>query len=249
VYCDFEVAKKAKTPRPPVQAPKRRETKPSGPGGLPRWVIPVGAAVLAAIVVGVVFAMSGGDDGDGSSGTNAEVKAAMTAAGCTYRDVKPRPPAAGVGGGGFHADSPTLTSKVKWSTFPPSSGGHYSQWAPWGFYRTPQNPRQVVHNLEHGGVVMWWGPKVPTATIDDMERFYRESEDGMFGTPIAGFDSKIALTAWTGDPAKYYRNGDYGIGHIAVCTKFDEDAFKAFRDAFRGKGPEGIKTSQNKRGT
>jgi hypothetical protein len=34
-----------------------------------------------------------------------------------------------------------------------------------------------------------------------------------------------------------------------VCTKFDEDAFKAFRDAFRGKGPEGIKTSQNKRGT
>ena len=234
-----------------MQAPKRRETKPSGPRGLPRWVIPVGAAVLAVAVVGVVFAMSGGDDnGDGSNGTNAEVKAALTAAGCTLRDVKPRPPAAGVGGGGYHADSPTLTSKVKWSTFPPSAGGHYPQWVPWGFYRTPQNPRMAVHNLEHGGVVIWWGPKVPSSTVDDIERFYRESEDGMLGTPIAGFDSKIALAAWTiDDSANYYREGNYGVGHLAVCTKFDEAAFKTFRDAYRGEGPEGIPTSRNKPGT
>jgi hypothetical protein len=232
------VAKKAKTPRPPVQAPKRRESRPSGPGGLPRWVIPVGAAVLAAVVVGVVFAMSGGSDSSGSSGTDADVKAAMTAAGCTLRAVPPLPPTHPDQQSPYHADSPTLTSKVKWSTFPPSAGGHYGVPLPWGFYRAPQNPRMVVHNLEHGGVVIWWGPKVPTSTVDDLERFYREDENGMLGTPIASFGSKIALTAWTiDDPATYYR-GDNGVGHIAVCTKFDKSAFEAFRDAYRGKAPE-----------
>ena len=62
---------------------------------------------------------------------------------------------------------------------------------------------------------------------------------GVFGTPIAGLGNKIALTAWTDPKKAYYRNGNYGIGHIAVCTGFDQRAFAAFRDAFRGKGPEG----------
>jgi hypothetical protein len=59
---------------------------------------------------------------------------------------------------------------------------------------------------------------------------------------------RIALTAWTGDPAKYYRNGYYGIGHVAICPRFDEKAFKKFRDAYRGKGPEGISLSFDKPG-
>ena len=35
-----------------------------------------------------------------------------------------------------------------------------------------------------------------------------------------------------------YRNGNYGIGRIAICPTFDEKAFKAFRDAYRGKSPQ-----------
>ena len=31
------------------------------------------------------------------------------------------------------------------------------------------NPRQVVHNEEHGAVVIWWGPKVAKATVDQLE--------------------------------------------------------------------------------
>ena len=74
----------------------------------------------------------------------------------------------------------------------------------------------------------------------------------MFGTPIAGLGRKVAISAWTGDPAKYQRNGDYGEGHVAVCQKFDDatrDAFVAFRDKFRGKGPEGIPEDQNQPGS
>ena len=36
----------------------------------------------------------------------------MTAAGCTYKSVKPLPPKEP---GNYHADSPTLTTKVKWA--------------------------------------------------------------------------------------------------------------------------------------
>ena len=71
----------------------------------------------------------------------------------------------------------------------------------------------------------------------------------MVGTPIAGLGNKIALTAWTGDPAKYYKNGYYGVGQSAICPQFDEKAFTTFRDAYRGKGPEGIPLSSNKPGT
>ena len=243
------MANKSKTPRPPVQAPKRRDTKSGGLGALPRWALVLIAVVAAGIVVGVIFAVSGGGGNGGDSAGSSDVKAAMTAAGCTIRDVKPLPPTKNVNSGGYHADSPTLTTKVKWSTDPPSAGGHYPLWAVWNFYRAPQNPRQVVHNEEHGGVIMWWGPKVPASQIDLMEKFYRESPNSMLGTPYAKLGNKIALTAWTGDPAKYYRNGNYGIGHIAICPRFDETAFKAFRDAYRGKGPEGIPESSNTPGS
>jgi len=235
------VAKKAKTPRPPrpVQAPKRR-TEPrrrSGASPLPRWawaVIGAGAVAVVAVVAALAF-------GGGSSGTNdASVAKAMTSAGCTYRAVRPKPPKKNQLN--YHADVPKLTTPTKglWSTFPPSAGAHYGAWAVWGFWRQPVNPRQVVHNEEHGGVVIWWGPQVPSSTVDKLEAFYQEKPEGMFGTPIAGLGKKIALTAWTGDPAKYYRDGNYGIGHVAVCSSFDEQAFATFRDAFRGKGPEGI---------
>jgi hypothetical protein len=170
----------------------------------------------------------------------------MAAAGCTLREVAPLPPKNRVN---FHDDVPTLTSKVAWSTDPPSAGGHYPSWAVWGFYRAPINPREVVHNLEHGAMVIWWGPQVPTSTVDELERFYRESPNSMFGTPYPGLGSRIALTAWTGDRATYYRDGDYGMGHIAVCRKFDQDAFEAFRDEFRGKGPEGIPADANTPGS
>ncbi len=44
-------------------------------------------------------------------------------------------------------------------------------------------------------------------------------------------------------------DGDYGVGHIAVCPRFDEEAFAAFRSAYRGEGPEGIPASSNTPGS
>jgi hypothetical protein len=238
--------KKARTPMPPrtVQAPRRRDTKSSSSplAAVPTWIWIVSGVAVVGAVVAIVFLASSG------SSSAANVKAKMLAAGCTYRDVPPKPPRANPTN--YHADFPTLSTPTagKWSTSPPSAGGHYGAWAVWGFYRSPVNPRQVVHNEEHGGVVIWWGPKVPKATVDKLEAFYNQQPDGVFGTQYPALGNKIALTAWTGDPARYYVNGYYGMGHIAVCSSFNQDAFDAFRSAYRGKGPEGIPLSSDEPG-
>jgi len=195
--------------------------------------------VIAGVVVIAVVLSSGGKGVD--------AKAAMLAAGCTYNDVKPFPPKNKTN---YHEDVPSLSTPTNglWSTNPPSAGAHYPPWAVWGFYRTPINPRQVVHNEEHGAVVIWWGNKVPKATVDKLEGFYNQQPDGVFGTPYPSLGDKIALTAWTALPGQYYAHGNYGIGHIAVCGQFDQKAFAAFRSAYRGKGPEGVPLSADEPG-
>ena len=205
-----------------------------------------GAGIVGLAIALIVIFAGGKSTKDADSGSDASVRAAMTAAGCTFTSKKVFPPKDGKN---FHADAPTLNSKVKWSTFPPSGGGHYGAWAIWGFYTDPVNLNQVVHNEEHGGAILFWGPDVPAATVAKLRDFYDESPNGMFGTPVPGLGSKVAIAAWTGDPSRYYKDGYYGIGKLAVCKNFDEPAFAKFRDAFRGHGPEGIPISQDTPGS
>jgi hypothetical protein len=198
-----------------------------------------GAGLVVAIVVIVLLvALAGG------SSKSKDAASALKAAGCTLRDVKPLPPKHDTVSG-YHQDVPTLTTKVKWSTDPPSAGAHYGVWAVWDFYFQPVNPRLVVHNEEHGGIIMWWGNKVSGKDVDAMNSFYNESPNAMLGTPYAKLGNKIALTAWTGDPARYYKDHYYGDGHIAICSHFDKKAFTAVRDAYRGHSIEGISPEQD----
>jgi hypothetical protein len=214
-------------------------------GALPSWGVGalIAVVILAAIVAAVV-ARSGGSS----------LTAIMRGAGCTYREAAPYPPKDEATTDNYHNDFPTLSAKPHWSTFPPSGGGHYRLWATWGFHRKPVNPAMVVHNEEHGGVIIWWGPEVPKATVDELESFYRQQPLALFGTPIAGLGKKIALTAWTADPAwkgepgLAYMHHYYGMGHIAVCPRFDQKAFAAFRNAYRGKSPQGFPISADRPG-
>ena len=238
--------KKSRTPDPPrrpVQAPKVRPgvTRTPEEARKFRILLLAGASGLAAltVVIGIILASSGGS----SKVNDAGLATTLAKAGCTLKAYKSPPHAAD------HSDVPTLQARVHWNSFPPSNGAHYARPAVWGYYEEPVNPRLVVHNQEHGGVIIWWGNRVPAATIDELRRFYQSSPDSMFGTPLPGLGDKVALTAWTGDPNRYFRNGYYGDGHVAVCPRFDKKAFTVFRDAYRGKGPEGIPESFNKPGT
>ena len=111
----------------------------------------------------------------------------------------------------------------------------------------------VVHNEEHGGVILWWGSKVPQSTVAQLLAFYNEQPDGSFGTPYPKLGSKVAITAWTGDPSHYQLNGYYGQGHIARLPDLhrrDEEGVRGLPQApTAGKGPEGIPLSRTSRAT
>jgi hypothetical protein len=205
------VAKKSRTPAPPrpVQAPKRRYDRTSRGGWSTRtWITAGVVAAAAAIAIGLGVALVGG-----GGGGSADPSKALVAAGCTFKTFPDL--------GARHVES--LEAKVKYNSFPPTSGSHYFQPVIWGRYPSPISQVQGVHNLEHGGVIIQYGSGAPQATVDRLGAFYDDSPNALLLSPLPELKNKIALTAWT---------------HLALCPHLGEAAFKAFRDAYRGKGPE-----------
>ena len=70
----------------------------------------------------------------------------------------------------------------------------------------------------------------------------------MFGTPIAGLGSKVAVSAWTGNPSRSTGATATTARQASTCPSFTEKAFVAFRDTYRGKGPEGVPLSSDEPG-
>jgi Protein of unknown function (DUF3105) len=235
--------KKPRTPPPPrrVQAPQQRNADDMGRQHRTALYAISGAGIVGLVAVIIAIAAFGGS---GSNKVNdKQVASAMAAAGCTFKTVDGFLPP----GQNMHT-ADLNKSPMPWNTSPPSNGQHYYQWAVWGFYTKPINPRMVVHNEEHGGVIAWWGSGVPQSTVAQLKAWYDEEPTGSFGTPYPSLGTKIAITAWTGDTNRYQRNGYYGQGHIAVCPSYTDatkKAFESFRKAYRGKGPEGIPLSSD----
>jgi hypothetical protein len=245
------VAKKPRTPDPPrrVQAPKQRHAARQLPAVDRTRMILYGAAALGVVALIVVLAVVLAGGSSGSAGNVANIAATMRAAGCTISATKAAPVA---------GHSTSFGQTLTYSTYPPVSGRHYYLPAIWGDYSQVVDPRQAVHNEEHGGIVVWVGPDVSAAVRRQISDFYDESPNAMLVTPIensadgvkypkhAPPDAKIFLTAWaTKTP------GDYADAQavIASCPRFQEKAFTAFRDEFRGKGPERFPVDSLKPGT
>jgi hypothetical protein len=204
-----------------------------------------GSGLVGLVAVIAFFVFSGG--GGGTSG--AALANDFTNAGCSYR-TNP-----GVVVKNSHTNN--IHAKIKYASYPPTNGKHYVSPARWDFYTQPVPPVEVVHNEEHGGVIVWYGQKVSAETVARLQAFYNEAPVSMLVTPLAKFDSQIAITAWTqtvppteygAKPKAHY----YGEGHLAVCPTLNDKvlkAFQSFRDDFVGKGPEGVQKDQNQPGS
>jgi hypothetical protein len=139
---------------------------------------------------------------------------------------------------------------VKYNSFPPSSGRHYQSPIPWNSYPTPVNSVMAVHNLEHGGIWILWRPTVPQAQRDALQEFYDSDSNAMLVSPFSpedlrahpNFKANFALVAWNAAA------GETGNGRVLTCPRFDEAAFEAFKDAYRGKGRERFSVSDLVRG-
>jgi hypothetical protein len=170
------------------------------------------SGVVGLVVVLGLFAFAGGDANAKSAQT------AMADVGCTFKTypAQPRTP---------HFTSLPPSKPFKYNSFPPSSGRHYFTPAVYDFYTEPVDKYQLVHNLEHGAIVVQWGNKVPESQVEKIRQWWQDDARGIVAAPLPGLGDKIAVTAWT---------------HVAKCTAFNDAAFSKFRDVFRFKGPERI---------
>ncbi len=199
-------------------------------------------AVLVVVVVAVVVLAgsksSGG--GGGSSGSvlpgggsvpgakTKDLSAAMKAAGCNLTSYK--------GKGREHTAD--LSKPIKYDSNPPTVGNHYQVPADDGAYEKAPDVKQLVHSLEHGRVIVWFKKNLPKDDRAGLKALFDEDSYQVILTPDpTGMKYQVAASAWTRDPTPN------GTGHLLACPKFDDatyDALRAFKDQYRGNGPEAI---------
>ena len=113
---------------------------------------------------------------------------------------------------------------------PPTSGWHYDTPLASGFHEQPVADEQMVHNLEHGHVVIAYDCRkladcAGTQTqIRQLVERYRNWK--VTAVPRQNADTAIALIAW---------------GWLDRLDAFDEARTTAFVNAWRDRGPERTK--------
>ena len=125
--------------------------------------------------------------------------------------------------GAEHFES--LPPGFAYNSFPATSGPHANQTVVWDIYVDPLPEFNLVHNLEHGGVVVQFGEEVSADDVEALFEWYVPSPNGLIMAPHPELGDKIAATAWQ---------------HLLTCDGFDEAALTAFRDSYRFNGPEKI---------
>ena len=218
-----------------MQAPKKRtghrRDKDAPRRRLPLLAGAVGAIAALAAVVGVAFVMGGSSTG---------VADTMRGAGCTYREVEASQNLP-------NAELRHLTELpkgFKYNTEPPTSGYHNPQTIVWGFYDEPVARLRTVHNLEHGGIVIHYGRRVSDSVVAQLNQFWRDDPNGIVVAPLPSLGNRMSLAAWTFDQGRLVERAYQGEGRLALCTNFDEGAFRDFVDEYRGRGPEPFPVGQ-----
>lgn len=117
------------------------------------------------------------------------------------------------------------STPVRYRVDPPTSGPHATNWAAAGFYEAPQPQDTLVHALEHGSIVIYYGTLAPDtrASIETLTRRFGGRWDGVLAVPRPGIEREIILTAWR---------------RALRLPEYDDNAVAAFVDAHRGRGPE-----------
>jgi hypothetical protein len=118
---------------------------------------------------------------------------------------------------------------------PPTSGQHYPSTAETGLYEEAPLDEYLVHNLEHGHIIIWYNcsnlSEADCATLKTQIRnvMGRAGNSLITGTskmnavPRPTMDTLLAVTAW---------------GRLYKADEFDQDTILAFVRAFRDRAPE-----------
>lgn len=118
---------------------------------------------------------------------------------------------------------------------PPTSGPH-AEPVEAGFYDEAPPDENLVHNLEHGYIILWYdcsaldetecqALKTQVRAVMERARPLVMGTDSkkLIAVPRPGMEALIALTSW---------------GRIDKLTRFDEAEIKEFIEVFRNQAPE-----------
>jgi hypothetical protein len=204
-----------------------------------------------AVVVGIGIAIAGsGGDGEAEESSDFPAEAHIQVESGTTSDVDPddragtTPPAVAQANldqaakqagcelqqdlsdeGNTHTDAETVAYK----TNPPTSGDHNPNPQADGAYAAMPDPVNFVHALEHGRIEIQYSPELPEADQLAIKGIFDEDPFGMLLFPNPDMPSEVAATAWT---------------QMLACASYEGpatlDAIRAFRDTYRGQGPEPV---------
>ena len=199
------------------------------------------AIAIIAVAVGILLLTGGEDAGSGpgnagnvfpDGGSFPEQKVfdigpAAKAAGCQLQTKK----------GTARGHTTSLSDRVKYNTNPPTTGRHYEIPAQDGIYGEAPQDEQLVHNMEHGRVIIWVKPSLPAKQRADIRAMVEDDPYQMVLVPRRNMPYAVAATAWDADPAPN------GTGELLLCNDVNDktfDALQSFRDEHRSQGPEPI---------
>ena len=111
----------------------------------------------------------------------------------------------------------------EYNSNPPTSGSHSPSAAPCGIYRGPVPDINQVHDLEHGVIVIQYGPETTDEERAQLEDFARDGGTHVIVAPREGMDTQIAVTAWT---------------KLMTLDAVDLPAIEAFYGQYAQFGPE-----------
>ncbi len=177
------------------------------------WLYIIASAVIAVLVI-AGFAV-GGLAGIGGGNTQGSAEGYVEGVGVEHNEMLTK----------NHLPE---TQTVEYNTVPGTSGDHWAQWSECGFFEEELPDERVVHNLEHGNIVVSYNFTDP-AQIDEL----RDVFDDIGLSNIHGVarayrqipEGDVALTAW---------------GVSDQMTGVDEDRIKKFFETYAGRlGPEG----------
>ena len=125
---------------------------------------------------------------------------------------------------------PVGTRVPSYTSDPPTSGPHWSQAAvapiAWGIYSQPISDEVLVHNLEHGGIVIHYGIGIAPEIVEQFKEFVQGQRAGVLGfvlAPRVNLPAPFVLSAW-----------DYYLPLLS----YDEEAMMFFVRAHYDQGPE-----------
>lgn len=115
----------------------------------------------------------------------------------------------------------------RYGTEPPTSGPHYASTADAKFHESSVDPGYLVHNLEHGHVVIYYDRTRLSAEDEQWLRGLSSRHggawDAVLAVPRPDPQYPLILTAWR---------------HRFRLPRVDRAAAEQFVDAYRGRGPE-----------